>query len=62
MNAKRTMRIDITDNMVAAGVDANILNRGIDVDPDELVVEIYRAMESARQGLDVSESDDHPGL
>ena len=59
MNTKRTMRIDITDDMVAAGVGANILNRGTDVDPGELVVEIYRAMESVHQGLHADRSADH---
>ena len=59
MSSKHKMRINITEDMVAAGVDANILNRGTDVDSDELVVEIYSAMESARQRLDVNRSGDH---
>jgi len=61
MNAERTKRVDITDDMVAAGVDANLLNRGADVDSGELVVEIFKAMELARQGLDVAQSDENQG-
>jgi len=59
MSTEHTTRINITGDMVAAGVDANLLNRGTDVDSDDLVVEIYRAMELARQGIDVKRSDDH---
>jgi len=57
MSTEHTTRIDITGDMVAAGVDANLLNRGTDVDSDDLVVEIYRAMELARQGIDVSDQN-----
>lgn len=59
MSIERTKRIDITDDMVVAGVDANILHRGINADPYELVVEIYRAMESVRQGLHADQSADY---
>jgi len=49
----------VTKQMVDAGIDANLLNRGKDADSGELVKEIYRAMELARLELGVSKSNDH---
>lgn len=39
----------ITRPMIDAGLDASLLCRGSDADPEEMVLGIYRAMESARQ-------------
>ena len=52
----------VTKQMVDAGIDANLLNRGKDADSGELVKEIYQAMELARQGLDVKIKGDHQAL
>ncbi len=49
----------VTKQMVDAGIDANLLNRGKDVDSGELVKEIYRAMELARQEPRAVQLDEH---
>ena len=49
----------VTKQMVDAGIDANLLNRGKDVDSGELVKEIYRAMELARQEPRAVRLDEH---
>lgn len=49
----------VTKQMIDAGIDANLLNRGKDADSGELVKEIYRAMELARQDLRAVQLDEH---
>jgi len=59
MDNKPAINMEITDDMIAAGIDANLLNRGVDMDSDELVIEIYRAMESVRRTDREVSADDH---
>ncbi len=59
MDNKPAINMEITDDMIAAGIDANLLNRGVDMDSDELVIEIYRAMESVRRTDREVSANDH---
>ena len=49
----------VTQQMIDAGIDANLLYRGKDADSGELVKEIYRAMELERQDPRVVQLDEH---
>ena len=54
------MSIEITSKMIDAGIDANLVNRGTNSDIEDLVSEIYRAMESERQNDRAAQPIDHP--
>ena len=59
--ARKTIETSISESMIEAGINADILNRGKDADVAELVIEIFRAMELARRSDHGAGVGDHPG-